>query len=85
MVSSMIASAQVGISPEDVPRKGMHRRCGFDGGGCCRLIHPSLKSRAPSASVAKNVLGPFARNDASKQRGVGTGVKDVREVKSGEK
>ena len=37
----------------------------------------SLKPPTPSACVVKTVSGLFARNDASKQRGVGTDVKDV--------
>jgi hypothetical protein len=37
----------------------------------------SLKPPTPSACVVKTVSGLFVRNDASRQRGVGTDVKDV--------
>jgi hypothetical protein len=37
----------------------------------------SLKPPTPSACVVKTVSGLFVRNDASRQRGVGTDMKDV--------
>jgi len=42
--------------------------------GGYRRLHPSNRQR-PSACVVKTVSGLFVRNDASRQRGVGTDVK----------